>query len=171
MGGLKVGRGTEPDVNVGPLVEEKARAGVAELVDDAVGAGADVLTGGDSIDGPGWFYEPTVLTDVGADSRIVREEIFGPVAAIQTFTSEDEVIAMANSTEYGLIGYVFTEQLHRGLRVCEALEFGMVGLNSGLASNPAAPFGGVKQSGLGREGGFTGIDEYLEQKYVFIAER
>jgi succinate-semialdehyde dehydrogenase/glutarate-semialdehyde dehydrogenase len=170
MGALLVGRGTEPDVNVGPLVEEKARAGVAELVDDAVGSGADVLTGGGSIDGPGWFYEPTVLTGVGADSRIVREEIFGPVAAIQTFTTEDEVVAMANSTEYGLIGYLFTDRIDRGLRVCEALEFGMVGLNSGLASNPAAPFGGVKQSGLGREGGFTGIDEYLEQKYVFIAD-
>ncbi len=171
MGGLKVGRGTEPDVNVGPLVEEKARSGIAELVDDAVDAGAEVLTGGHSLDGPGYFYEPTVLADVGADTRIVREEIFGPVAAIQTFTSEDDVITQANSTEYGLIGYVYTEQLHRGLRVSEALEFGMVGLNSGLASNPAAPFGGVKQSGLGREGGFTGIDEYVEQKYVFIAER
>jgi succinate-semialdehyde dehydrogenase/glutarate-semialdehyde dehydrogenase len=171
MGGLKVGRGTEPDVNVGPLVEEKARSGIAELVDDAVDAGAEVLTGGHSLDGPGYFYEPTVLADVGAETRIVREEIFGPVAAIQTFTSEEDVIAQANSTEYGLIGYVYTEHLHRGLRVSEALEFGMVGLNSGLASNPAAPFGGVKQSGLGREGGFTGIDEYVEQKYVFIAER
>ena len=171
MGALKIGRGTEPDVDVGPLIERTAREGVGEMVDDAVKSGADVLTGGHVVEGPGWFYEPTVLTGVDAGSTIVREEIFGPVAAIQTFTTDDEVIAMANSTEYGLVGYVFTEGLHRGITVAEALEFGMVGLNSGLVSNPAAPFGGVKQSGLGREGGFTGIDEYLEQKLVFIPER
>jgi succinate-semialdehyde dehydrogenase/glutarate-semialdehyde dehydrogenase len=171
MGALKVGRGTEPDVDVGPLIERTAREGVGEMVDDAVKSGADVLTGGNVVEGPGWFYEPTVLTGVDAGSTIVREEIFGPVAAIQTFTTDDEVIALANSTEYGLVGYVFTEGLHRGIKVAEALEFGMVGLNSGLVSNPAAPFGGVKQSGLGREGGFTGIDEYLEQKLVFVPER
>ena len=171
MGALQVGRGTEPGVDVGPLIERSARDGVSGLVDQAVGSGATLLTGGAALDGPGWFYEPTVLTGVDPDLPIVRQEIFGPVAAIQTFTTDEEVVTMANSTEYGLVGYVFTEALHRGLRVAEALEFGMVGLNSGLVSNPAAPFGGVKQSGLGREGGFTGIDEYLEQKLVFIPER
>jgi len=171
MGALKVGRGTESGVDVGPLIEEKARDGVATMVDEAVDGGAEVLTGGGAVDGPGWFFEPTVLTNVDGSTRVVREEIFGPVAAIQTFTSEDEVVAMANDTQYGLVGYVFTEALHRAVRVAEALEFGMVGVNSGLVSNPAAPFGGIKQSGLGREGGFTGIDEYLEQKLVFIPDR
>jgi succinate-semialdehyde dehydrogenase/glutarate-semialdehyde dehydrogenase len=171
MGALKVGRGTESGVDVGPLIEKKARDGVAKMVDEAVEGGAEVLTGGGAVDGPGWFFEPTVLTNVDGSTRVVREEIFGPVAAIQTFTSEDEVVAMANDTQYGLVGYVFTETLHRAVRVAEALEFGMVGVNSGLVSNPAAPFGGIKQSGLGREGGFTGIDEYLEQKLVFIPDR
>ncbi|MEJ7562920.1 MAG: NAD-dependent succinate-semialdehyde dehydrogenase, partial [Ilumatobacteraceae bacterium] len=171
MGALKVGRGTESGVDVGPLIEEKARDGVATMVDEAVDGGAEVLTGGGAVDGPGWFFEPTVLTNVDGSTRVVREEIFGPVAAIQTFTSEDEVVAMANDTQYGLVGYVFTEALHRAVRVAEALEFGMVGVNSGLVSNPAAPFGGIKQSGLGREGGFTGIDEYLEPKLVFIPDR
>ncbi len=171
MGALKVGRGTESGVDVGPLIEEKARDGVATIVDEAVDGGAEVLTGGGAVDGPGWFFEPTVLTNVDGSTRVVREEIFGPVAAIQTFTSEDEVVAMANDTQYGLVGYVFTEALHRAVRVAEALEFGMVGVNSGLVSNPAAPFGGIKQSGLGREGGFTGIDEYLEPKLVFIPDR
>ncbi|MHB1809014.1 MAG: aldehyde dehydrogenase family protein, partial [Solirubrobacteraceae bacterium] len=145
-----------------------AREKVQELVGDAVSHGARVLTGGEPIDGAGWFYAPTVLADVPTGSRIAEEEIFGPVAPVSTFSSEEEAVAAANDTEYGLVAYVWTNDLSRGIRVCERLESGMVGLNQALISNPAAPFGGVKQSGFGREGGFEGIEEYLETKYVAI---
>jgi len=166
MGSLTVGDGTQDGVDVGPLITEKARAGVHELVSDAVSGGARALTGGAVPDGPGHFYPPTVLVDVPASARVFREEIFGPVAPISTFTDEDEVVARANDTEYGLVAYVFTRDHARVLRVGEALEFGMVGINTGIVSNPAAPFGGVKHSGFGREGGFEGIEEYLETKYL-----
>ncbi|MBF6436042.1 NAD-dependent succinate-semialdehyde dehydrogenase [Nocardia cyriacigeorgica] len=168
MAGLPMGPGTEPGVVVGPLVDEAAVAKVQSLVDDAVGRGATVRTGGTPIEGPGTFYPATVLTDVGDDALLTRTEIFGPVAAISVFDTEDEAIARANDTPYGLVGYVFTENLRRGLRVCEALETGMVGLNRGVVSDPAAPFGGVKESGLGREGGTCGIDEFLETKYIGV---
>jgi succinate-semialdehyde dehydrogenase/glutarate-semialdehyde dehydrogenase len=166
MGSLTVGDGTQDGVDVGPLITEKARAGVHELVSDAVSAGARALTGGAVPEGPGHFYPPTVLVDVPASARVFREEIFGPVAPVATFADEDEVVARANDTEYGLVAYVFTRDHARVLRVSEALEFGMVGVNTGIVSNPAAPFGGVKHSGFGREGGFEGIEEYLETKYV-----
>ncbi|QIM20470.1 NAD-dependent succinate-semialdehyde dehydrogenase [Phycicoccus sp. HDW14] len=169
MGALTVGKGTKKGVDVGPLITPKARAGVHELVEDAVGRGATVLTGGSPVPGRGNFYEPTVLTDVPEGARCLTEEIFGPVAPICTFSDESDAVARANSTEYGLVGYVFTRDNARVLRVSEALEFGMVGVNTGIVSNPAAPFGGVKQSGFGREGGFEGIEEYLEVKYVGIA--
>ena len=166
MGALRVGDGTEDGVDVGPLITARARAGVHELVDDALSGGARALVGGAVPEGPGHFYPPTVLVDVPAAARVFREEIFGPVAPIATFRDEDEVIARANDTEYGLVAYVFTRDHARVLRVSEALEFGMVGINTGIVSNPAAPFGGVKHSGFGREGGFEGIEEYLETKYV-----
>lgn len=166
MGALTVGDGTQDGVDVGPLITEKARAGVHELVEDAVSAGARAVVGGSVPDGPGHFYPPTVLVEVPASARVFREEIFGPVAPITTFDTEDEAVARANDTEYGLVAYVFTRTHARAIRVSEALEFGMVGLNTGIVSNPAAPFGGVKHSGFGREGGFEGIEEYLETKYV-----
>jgi succinate-semialdehyde dehydrogenase / glutarate-semialdehyde dehydrogenase len=169
MGALTLGRGTEEGVDVGPLVDEKSRDKVSALVDDAVEKGARVVVGGSAREGAGWFYEPTVLTDVPEDADLTREEIFGPVAPVSTFTTDEEAIEMANDTEYGLVAYVFTNDLSRALTVSEALEFGMVGVNQGIVSNPAAPFGGVKASGVGREGGFEGIDEYLETKYVGIA--
>jgi succinate-semialdehyde dehydrogenase/glutarate-semialdehyde dehydrogenase len=168
MAALKVGRGTEGDVDIGPLVDEDTREKVAAMVDDATGKGAEAIVGGKAIDGPGHFYEPTVLRGVAPDSRVLSEEIFGPVAPITTFSTDDEAIAAANNTEYGLVAYVFTEDLKRALRVIERLETGMLGLNQGIVSNPAAPFGGVKQSGFGREGGYEGIEEYLETKYVAI---
>jgi len=168
LAAMKVGRGTEDDVKVGPLIEAKARAKVAALVDDAVAKGARPLLGGHALDGPGYFYAPTVLTDVPGDARLLREEVFGPVAPVVAFDIDDEAVAAANDTEYGLVAYVYTDGLERALRVCERIETGMVGLNQGLVSNPAAPFGGVKQSGFGREGGLEGIDEYLETKYVAI---
>ena len=168
MGALVVGKGTDEGVDVGPLITEKARDGVDELVQDAVGRGATVLTGGGPVPGEGWFYQPTVLAGVPADSRCLREEIFGPVAPVSTFSDDADAVAKANGTEYGLVGYVYTRDQSRVLRVAEAMEFGMVGVNTGIVSNPAAPFGGVKQSGFGREGGFEGIDEYLETKYVGI---
>jgi succinate-semialdehyde dehydrogenase/glutarate-semialdehyde dehydrogenase len=168
LGSMKVGRGTEPDTQVGPLIDEDQRSKVTELVDDARQRGARVLRGGHPIDGAGYFYAPTVLTDVPADARLLREEIFGPVAPIAAFSTDDEAIAAANNTEYGLVAYLFTSNLNRALRVTEALETGMVGLNQGMVSNPAAPFGGVKQSGIGREGGREGINEYLEVKYVAV---
>ena len=166
MGGLVVGRGTDDGVDVGPLVEEKQRDSVAELVDDAVGKGARVLTGGSAVNGAGWFFEPTVLADVPVDARVRSEEIFGPVAPILTFADEDEALRLANDTEYGLVAYAFTRDVSRVVRVYEGLETGMVGINQGIVSNPAAPFGGVKASGFGREGGSEGIEEYLETKYV-----
>jgi succinate-semialdehyde dehydrogenase/glutarate-semialdehyde dehydrogenase len=150
------------------LVDEPSRAKVQQLVDDAVSRGARVVTGGEVPDGAGFFYPATVLADVPADAEIRTEEIFGPVAPIATFETEAEVIAAANDTEYGLIGYVFTNDLNRALRVSEALETGMVGVNAGVISNPAAPFGGMKESGIGREGGDIGIDEFLEVKYINI---
>ena len=168
MAALRVGRGTDDGVQVGPLVDATSREKVVELVGDAVGHGATVRVGGDAVDGPGWFYRPTVLTGVPLDARLTKEEIFGPVAPISVFDTDDEAVAAANDTEFGLVSYLYTENLARALRVSEALESGMVGLNTGLVSNPAAPFGGIKQSGLGREGGSVGIDEYLETKYVAL---
>jgi len=168
LGAMKVGRGTEDGVDVGPLIDDDQRGKVADLVDDAVGKGAKALVGGRSVDGAGYFYEPTVLGDVPDDANLLREEIFGPVAPVATFGSEDEAVAAANDTEYGLVAYLYTSDFKRALRVCERLETGMVGLNQGMVSNPAAPFGGVKQSGFGREGGSEGIEEYLETKYVAV---
>src|SRR3954465_10317014 len=166
IGDLKVGRGTEPDVKVGPLIDDDQRGKVADLVEDAVGKGAKVLVGGENIDGSGYFYKPTVLTDIPEGANLLREEIFGPVAPVQGFDSEDEAIARANHTEYGLVASVFTRDIGRAFRVIEKLDTGMVGLNQGIVSNAGAPFGGVKQSGYGREGGAEGLKEYLETKYV-----
>jgi succinate-semialdehyde dehydrogenase/glutarate-semialdehyde dehydrogenase len=168
MGKMKVGRGTDDGVEVGPLIDESQREKVAGLVDDAVGRGARAIVGGHPLDGAGYFFEPTVLTDVPADAELLTEEIFGPVAPVRGFDSEDEAIAAANDTEFGLVAYVYTRDLKRALRVAERLETGMVGLNQGMVSNPAAPFGGIKQSGFGREGGPEGIEEYLETKYVAV---
>ncbi|PSL08380.1 succinate-semialdehyde dehydrogenase/glutarate-semialdehyde dehydrogenase [Haloactinopolyspora alba] len=168
MSALTLGRGTEPDVDVGPLVSAAQRETVESLVADAVDAGARVVTGADRWGEAGHFYLPTVLGGVPLGARIMSEEVFGPVAPVTTFGTEDEALAQANDTEYGLVGYVYTRDLQRALRVCERLEVGMVGLNSGLVSNPAAPFGGVKSSGFGREGGEEGIEEYLETKYVAV---
>jgi succinate-semialdehyde dehydrogenase / glutarate-semialdehyde dehydrogenase len=166
LGGLKVGRGTEPDVKVGPLIDDDQRGKVAGLVEDAVGKGAKVLVGGENIDGAGYFYKPTVLTDISDDANLLREEIFGPVAPVRGFDSEDEAIAAANDTQYGLVAYVYTRDINRAFRVIEKLETGMIGFNQGMVSNAGAPFGGVKQSGYGREGGPEGLQEYLETKYV-----
>jgi succinate-semialdehyde dehydrogenase / glutarate-semialdehyde dehydrogenase len=168
MAALTVGPGTEPGTDVGPLIDDAGRSKAHELVRDAVKRGAEVLTGGELPDGPGCFYPPTVLTGVSADAALTHTEIFGPVAAILTFDDEDEVVAAANDSEWGLVSYLFTRDLDRALRVSERLESGMVGLNTGLVSNPAAPFGGVKQSGLGREGGRVGMDGFLEYKYIAI---
>src|SRR3954454_12363985 len=166
MGALKLGRGTEEDVDTGPLIDADQRDKVAELVTDAADKGAKVLVGGQAREGAGYFFEPTVLADVPEDARLLREEIFGPVAPVRGFGSEEEAIAAANATEYGLVAYVYTRDIKRALRVCEGLESGMVGLNQGMVSNAGAPFGGVKQSGFGREGGREGIEEYLSTKYV-----
>jgi len=166
LGAMKVGRGTEPGVEVGPLIDEGQRKKVAELVDDAVAGGATAVTGGHAIDGPGYFYAPTVLTGIPANARLRSQEIFGPVAPVMAFGDEDEGVAEANNTEMGLVAYVYTGGLERAFRVCERLQTGMVGLNQGMVSNAAAPFGGVKQSGFGREGGHEGINEYLSTKYV-----
>jgi succinate-semialdehyde dehydrogenase/glutarate-semialdehyde dehydrogenase len=169
MAPLKVGRGTEPGVDVGPLIDDRQRTIVAELVADAVDRGARLLTGGERLAGPGYFFAPTVLARVPSDARALREEIFGPVAPVTTFSTDAQAIAAANSTQYGLVAYLYTRDLARAFRVAEGIEAGMVGVNQGIVSNPAAPFGGVKQSGFGREGGFEGIDEYLETKYVALA--
>jgi succinate-semialdehyde dehydrogenase/glutarate-semialdehyde dehydrogenase len=169
MGRLVVGRGTEDGVDVGPLVDLPSQRKVGELVEDAVDGGARVLVGGSTVGERGYFYAPTVLTDVSPDARLVAEEIFGPVAPITTFATDEEALHHANDTEYGLVAYAYTRDLDRALRVAEGLETGMVGLNQGIVSNPAAPFGGVKHSGFGREGGAEGIGEYLETKYVGIA--
>jgi len=169
MATLKVGRGTEPGVDIGPLIDERQRAIVEDLVRDAVARGAKLLAGGERLPGPGYFFAPTVLADVPADARALREEIFGPVAPVTTFSTEEQAVSAANATEYGLVAYLYTRDLARTFRVAEAIEAGMVGVNQGIVSNPAAPFGGVKQSGFGREGGFEGIEEYLETKYVALA--
>ena len=166
---LSIGRGTAAGVDVGPLIDAPAQAKVEELVDDAVLRGARIACGGKPVGVTGHFYAPTVLTDVPADARLLREEIFGPVAAIATFDTEGEAISRANDTEYGLAAYVFSRDLSRVLRLAEGLEVGMVGVNQGIVSNPAAPFGGMKASGFGREGGLEGIEEYLETTYVGIA--
>ena len=168
MGVLRLGRGQDDGVDVGPLIDEAARDSVSKLVADAVSDGARVLVGGEPPSGPGYFYPPTVLVDVPVGSSINTEEIFGPVAPITTFTTDAEAIEAANSTEYGLASYAYTRDLDRTLRLAEALDFGMVGMNTGLVSNPAAPFGGMKASGFGREGGFEGIEEYLEITYVAL---
>jgi succinate-semialdehyde dehydrogenase/glutarate-semialdehyde dehydrogenase len=169
MGALTVGRGTEDGVDVGPLIDDKQRDKVAELVQDAIDHGGRVLTGGGPTGDKGFYYSPTVLADVPSDARVFDEEIFGPVAPVTTFSTDDEALSLANDTEYGLVAYAFTTDLTRALRVSEGLETGMVGINQGVVSNPAAPFGGVKASGFGREGGAEGIEEYLETKYVGIA--
>jgi succinate-semialdehyde dehydrogenase / glutarate-semialdehyde dehydrogenase len=168
MGAMKIGRGTEEGVQVGPLIDDGQRGKVAELVEDAIGRGAKAVVGGQARDGAGYFYNPTVLTDVPDDAKLLHEEIFGPVAPVKGFADEDEAIAAANDTEYGLVAYVFTSNLKRALRVIERLETGMVGLNQGMVSNAGAPFGGIKQSGFGREGGHQGMEEYLETKYVAV---
>jgi succinate-semialdehyde dehydrogenase/glutarate-semialdehyde dehydrogenase len=169
MGAMRMGRGTDDGVQVGPLITEKARAGVAALVADASDRGGNVLVGGELPGGPGWFYPPTVVTGVPADARVFHEEVFGPVAPVTTFSTDDEALALANDTEFGLIAYAYTRELNRALTVAEGLETGLVGLNAGVISNPAAPFGGIKASGFGREGGREGIEEYLEVKYVGLA--
>ena len=166
MSALKVGDGTDPSVDVGPLVNADTRDKVAAFVADAVAKGARVECGGTVPDGPGFFYPPTVLSNVSEDADCVHDEIFGPVAAIQTFTDQAEVITRANATEYGLVAYVFSGDFKRALQVCEKLDYGMVGLNRGLVSDPAAPFGGTKQSGLGREGGHEGMLEFMETQYI-----
>ncbi len=169
MGALRVGRGTEAGVDVGPLIDAATRDKAAELVQDAADRGARVLVGGERLGERGYFYAPTVLAGVPLGARVLTEEIFGPVAPVTTFAGDEEGIALANATEYGLVAYAYTRDVSRALRVAEALETGMVGINQGIVSNPAAPFGGVKHSGLGREGGAEGIEEYLETKYVGIA--
>ncbi|HVM64165.1 MAG TPA: NAD-dependent succinate-semialdehyde dehydrogenase [Acidimicrobiales bacterium] len=166
LANMKVGRGTEAGVEVGPLIDEDQRKKVTELVDDAVAGGATVLTGGNAIDGPGYFYSPTVLSDIAASARLRSEEIFGPVAPVIAFDDEREGVDEANNTEMGLVAYVYTNGLDLAFQVCERLQTGMVGLNQGMVSNAAAPFGGVKQSGFGREGGHEGINEYVSTKYV-----
>jgi succinate-semialdehyde dehydrogenase/glutarate-semialdehyde dehydrogenase len=169
LGAMKVGRGVEEDVTVGPLIDASQRGKVAELVGDATSKGAQVLLGGREREGAGYFYEPTVLGGVSGDARLLKEEIFGPVAPVVGFDDEEAAIAAANDTEYGLVAYVYTRDIKRAFRVVEKLQTGMVGLNQGMVSNAAAPFGGVKASGFGREGGPEGIDEYLEIKYVAMA--
>ncbi len=169
MSALRVGRGTDEGVQVGPLVEAKQRDKVRDLVDDALEKGASAVCGGKTQEGPGYFYPPTVLTDVPPNARMYEEEIFGPVAPVYTFSDDEEAVRMANDTEHGLVSYAYTQDINRGIWVSEALESGMVGLNQGMVSNVAAPFGGVKASGIGREGGFEGIEEFLETKYVAVS--
>jgi len=168
MAGLRMGNGLDDGIHVGPLVNKEGRDKVIELVDDAVSKGAKVLTGGKTPDGAGYFYPATVLTNVSDDAKMLNEEIFGPVASIQTFKTEAEAIKRANDTEYGLVAYLYTRDLSRGLHVSEKLDFGMIGLNRGLVSDPAAPFGGTKQSGLGREGAQEGMKEFQETQYVSV---
>jgi len=168
MSGMKMGNGLDDGVTLGPLVNKDGLAKVVELVDDAVKKGAKILTGGKAPGGPGFFYPATVLANVSNDAKMLNEEIFGPVASIQTFKSEDEVVTRANDTEYGLVAYLYTKDVGRGMRVSEKLEFGMIGLNRGLVSDPAAPFGGMKQSGIGREGAHEGLMEFLETQYVSV---
>jgi succinate-semialdehyde dehydrogenase/glutarate-semialdehyde dehydrogenase len=169
MKALKMGNGLDDGVMLGPLVNKEGRDKVIELVDDAVSKGAKILTGGKTPDGPGFFYPATVMTNVPDSAKMLNEEIFGPVASLQTFKTEDEAVKRANDTEYGLVAYLYTKDLTRGLRVSEKLDFGMIGLNRGLVSDPAAPFGGTKQSGLGREGASEGMKEFLETQYVSVS--
>jgi succinate-semialdehyde dehydrogenase/glutarate-semialdehyde dehydrogenase len=166
MGALRVGPGTAEDTQLGPMVSKSAVEGIADKVERSVAAGARAVIGAERPTGSGFFYPATVLTDVPRDAAVAVEEVFGPVAPIIPVRDDDDALAVANASEMGLTGYVYTRDLARGLRICERLEVGMVGLNRGLVSDPAAPFGGVKQSGLGREGGYEGIDEYLETTYV-----
>jgi succinate-semialdehyde dehydrogenase/glutarate-semialdehyde dehydrogenase len=168
MDAMKVGRGTEEGVEVGPLIDDDQRGKVEDLVEDALGKGARALVGAERVEGSGYFYRPTVLDGVPEDATLLKEEIFGPVAPVASFDSEVDAIAAANDTEFGLVAYVYTSDLKRALRVCEGLETGMVGLNQGIVSNASAPFGGIKHSGFGREGGVEGIEEYLETKYIAI---
>jgi succinate-semialdehyde dehydrogenase/glutarate-semialdehyde dehydrogenase len=168
MSGLKMGNGLDDGVTLGPLVNKDGLAKVVELVDDAVKKGAKILTGGKAPGGPGFFYPATVLANVSNDAKMLNEEIFGPVASIQAFKSEDEVVTRANDTEYGLVAYLYTKDVGRGMRVSEKLEFGMIGLNRGLVSDPAAPFGGMKQSGIGREGAHEGLMEFFDTQYVSV---
>jgi succinate-semialdehyde dehydrogenase/glutarate-semialdehyde dehydrogenase len=170
VAGLRVGRGTEPGVTIGPLIDDRAVRNSAELVADAVDRGATVLVGGAAVEGPGSFFEPTVVTGLTADARMVREEIFAPLVGIQTFRDEAEAVRLANATEYGLVGYAYTRDLARAHRLIESVATGMMGINVGVVSNAAAPFGGIKQSGLGREGGVEGLHEYLETKYTLIPQ-
>jgi succinate-semialdehyde dehydrogenase/glutarate-semialdehyde dehydrogenase len=169
MEALTVGPGLEAGVQLGPLVNAQSRDKVAQLVADTVRAGASLVTGGEPLDRPGYYYPPTVLADVPPDAPVLHEEIFGPVAPVVSFTTEDEAVRLANATEYGLVSYVCTADLARGLRVAEQLDCGMVGLNRGVVSDPAAPFGGTKQSGIGREGGHEGLLEFTESKYVALS--
>jgi succinate-semialdehyde dehydrogenase/glutarate-semialdehyde dehydrogenase len=169
MQALKMGNGLDEGVNVGPLVNKEGRDKVIELVEDAMQKGAKLLTGGKTPEGPGFFYPATVLTHVPDGAKVLNEEIFGPVTSIQTFTSEDEAVRRANDTEYGLVAYLYTKDIGRGMRVSEKLDFGMIGLNRGLVSDPAAPFGGMKQSGIGREGAHEGLMEFLETQYVSVS--
>jgi succinate-semialdehyde dehydrogenase/glutarate-semialdehyde dehydrogenase len=170
MEAMPLGRGVDPETKIGPVINEKARANLKRLVDTTVSEGGEIVIGGSYVDGAGYFFAPTVLRNVKPGSTILNEEIFGPVAPIVSFEDEDEAIRLANDTEYGLVSYAYTQDLKRGLRLIERLDTGMTGLNTGLVSNAAAPFGGVKQSGLGREGGLEGIHEYLETKYVMIPD-
>jgi len=169
MAGLKMGNGLDDGVALGPLVNAEGRDKVIELVDDAVSKGAKILTGGKRPDGTGYFYPATVLSNVPDNAKMLNEEIFGPVASLQTFKDEAEVIKRANDTEYGLVAYLYTKDLGRGMRVSEKLDFGMIGLNRGLVSDPAAPFGGMKQSGIGREGAHEGLKEFLETQYISVS--
>ena len=169
MAALKMGNGLDDGVALGPLVNAEGRDKVVELVDDAVSKGAKILTGGKQPEGPGYFYPATVLSNVPNNAKMLNEEIFGPVASLQTFKDEAEVIHRANDTEYGLVAYLYTRDLGRGMRVSEKLDFGMIGLNRGLVSDPAAPFGGTKQSGVGREGGHEGMLEFMETQYIAVS--
>ena len=170
MGALKLGRGVDADTTCGPVINEKARENMQRLVDVTIAEGADLVVGGESGSGDGYFFKPTVLANVKPGSTILSEEIFGPIAPIVRFKTEEEGVRLANDTEYGLVSYAFTQDLKRGMRLIDSLDTGMTGLNTGLVSNAAAPFGGVKASGLGREGGLEGINEYLETKYVMIPD-
>jgi succinate-semialdehyde dehydrogenase / glutarate-semialdehyde dehydrogenase len=169
MASLKMGNGLDEGVALGPLVNQEGLDKVVELVEDAVQRGAKILTGGKKPGGPGFFYPATVLDKVPDGAKMLNEEIFGPVASIQTFKTEEEAIKRANDTEYGLVAYLYTKDLTRGMRVSEKLDFGMIGLNRGLVSDPAAPFGGMKQSGIGREGAHEGLLEFLETQYISVS--
>ncbi len=169
MRALKVGRGTDEEVEVGPLINDEQVSKVEELVQDAIAKGAKPVVGAEPVDLAGYFYAPTVLADVSDDARLLKEEIFGPVAPVKGFQDEAQAISWANDTEYGLVAYLYTRDVGRALRVMEQLQYGMVGLNQGMVSNPAAPFGGIKHSGVGREGGYEGIEEYLETKYCAVS--